>query len=74
MDNYRRSVLERQQCPQCGKVYKPILIQAQWDTRLIQDQFPNAPAWQREQLITGLCSDACWNKFLGGPDETQGKG
>jgi hypothetical protein len=21
--------------------------------------------WQREQLITGICSDACWQKHLG---------
>ena len=74
MDKYRKSVLERQQCPQCGKVYKPILMPKPGDTRLLQDQFPDAPAWQREQLITGVCSDECWERFVGGLDETQGKG
>jgi hypothetical protein len=32
---------------------------------LIQDLWPEAPAIAREQLMTGLCSDDCWNKYLG---------
>jgi hypothetical protein len=50
-------------CPQCLRHYKPTL--GERDGRLIQVQFPNATPEEREQLLTGLCSTACWNKFLG---------
>jgi hypothetical protein len=50
-------------CPNCGKEYKTILDRK--DDRNIQEQYPNVPAWQREQLISGLCSNKCWNRFLG---------
>ena len=43
------------QCPQCGKVFTP-------------DLPPNqGTAEQREQHMTGLCSNACWDAFLGPP-------
>lgn len=32
---------------------------------LIQELWPDATPMQREQLMTGLCSDECWNKYLG---------
>lgn len=51
------------ECPNCKKMYKPIL-QRQTDL-LIQNEFPNATSEEREQLISGLCSTDCWNKFLG---------
>lgn len=50
-------------CPNCKKHYKPILSER--DDRKIQEQFPNATPEEREQLITGLCSTACWKKYLG---------
>jgi len=54
-------------CPACGKEYTPILKRKKpWLS--IQDEFPNAPSWQREQLLSGICSDKCWDKFLG-PEE-----
>jgi len=52
------------QCPNCGKVYEPVLARKHLD-RLIQEEFPDAPAWQREQHLSGICSDKCWNEFLG---------
>jgi len=50
-------------CPNCGGVYETVLDRK--DDRCIQEQYPDAPAWQREQLISGICSDACWDEFLG---------
>jgi hypothetical protein len=39
----------------------------QWknERALIQTVWPNATAIQREQLQTGICSDKCWDQFLG---------
>ena len=60
----------KQTCPNCHKIYETILERK---TRLpIQHEHPNAPAWQREQLITGICSDKCWKEYLGaGIDEEE---
>ena len=52
-------------CPQCRKHYKPKLTRPEGDARAIQIIFPNAQLFEREQLITGLCSDKCWRKYLG---------
>lgn len=52
-------------CPNCRKTYTPELTWPEGDNRHIQEIFPNAPAWQREQLISGICSDKCWDEFLG---------
>jgi len=53
-------------CPQCKRHYKPVLSERpKGDNRPINQIFPNAKLFEREQLITGLCSDACWNKYLG---------
>jgi len=35
-----------------------------FNERPVHDQFPNSKLWEREQLITGICSDRCWNEFL----------
>ena len=51
-------------CPNCYREYQPILARKN-DKDTIQKQYPDAPAWQREQLISGICSDKCWNEFLG---------
>ena len=50
-------------CPNCGRDYDPELVRK--DDRPIQEQYPNEPAWKREQLISGLCSDKCWKEYLG---------
>jgi len=51
-------------CPNCNKHYTPALTRHRPDL-LIQQEFPDAPRWQREQLITGICSNSCWFAFLG---------
>lgn len=50
-------------CPVCKKTYNTILEKPKNDDRFIQDIYPNAPKYQREQLITGICSDKCWNRI-----------
>ena len=50
-------------CPNCKKAYKPILERKTDEP--IQREHPKATAEEREQLISGLCSSKCWNKFLG---------
>ena len=55
-------------CPQCGKHYSPVLGERKKTNINIQDEFPNSKPWQREQLLTGICSDKCWNDYLGGGD------
>jgi len=52
-------------CPNCSKHYKPILGKRKTN-EVIQVEFPNATKIEREQLLTGICSDKCWNEFLGG--------
>jgi hypothetical protein len=53
------------QCPNCKRYYEPILGKRKEPDKLIQEEFPNAEPYQREQLITGLCSDKCWDEYLG---------
>ena len=50
-------------CPNCKKEYKPKLIRH--TDNLIQIEHPQATKEEREQLISGLCSDKCWNEYLG---------
>jgi len=52
-------------CPNCGKEYFTELERPAGDRRCIQDIFPDEPAWKREQLLSGICSDACWKEYLG---------
>ena len=56
---------EKKRCPNCGKVYEPVLKRPQGDDRLIQDIYPDAKPFEREQLMTGICSDECWDEWLG---------
>lgn len=51
-------------CPFCGEKYNPILDRKHPEMS-IQREFPNAPAWQREQWISGCCTDICWRLALG---------
>jgi len=50
-------------CPNCKREYEPELKRK--TNKNIQDEYPNEPSWKREQLISGICSDKCWNEFLG---------
>jgi hypothetical protein len=52
-------------CPNCNKLYTPELVRPLGDDRSIQNIFPQSEPYQREQLITGICSDDCWDDFLG---------
>ena len=51
-------------CPNCKREYKTELDRK--NDRIIQEQYPNVnePAWKREQLISGICSQKCWNEYL----------
>jgi len=51
-------------CPHCQKHYIPKLGQRRTN-RLIQEEFPNATAEEREQLVSGICSDKCWDEMFG---------
>jgi len=49
-------------CPQCSKQYIPTLGKRDPnDDRCIQDIYPNSTPTEREQLMTGICSDDCWD-------------
>ena len=58
---------EYRKCPFCGKCFETELTRPDGDTRPIQEIFPDAPTWEREQLISGCCSQACWEKAMGLP-------
>jgi anaerobic ribonucleoside-triphosphate reductase len=53
------------QCPNCGKEYETVLERPIGDNRPIQQIFPKSRKWEREQLITGICSNKCWDEYLG---------
>jgi hypothetical protein len=50
-------------CPNCKKEYEPVLKRI--SDNPIQIDYPNAKPFEREQLISGLCSNKCWREFLG---------
>lgn len=59
-------------CPNCKRVYVPALAArptrayAEWrQGKLVQDAFPKSRSFEREQLVSGLCSDGCWAEYLG---------
>ena len=54
----------KNKCPICKKEYTPKLERKEGDDRLIQDIFPKAKKWEREQLISGVCSNKCWNEMF----------
>jgi len=64
---YEAGFQRKRQCPVCLKVYTPVLKSK--NDRCIQDEFPDAPAWQREQLLSGICSDECWKSVFGSEEE-----
>ena len=51
-------------CPQCGRHYQPVLGERDPNVA-IQIQFPDAEPYQTEQLMTGYCSDKCFDNALG---------
>lgn len=53
----------KKKCPNCGKIYKTTLNRPKDDLRTIQQIHPNSTKTEREQLITGICSDKCWKEY-----------
>ncbi len=51
-------------CPCCNKVYRPLLRRPSGDDRGVDRIFPAEPAWKREQLVSGICSDECFDKVF----------
>ena len=52
-------------CSQCKRIYETELPERpKGDRRSIQDIFPEALPYQREQLQTGICSDKCFDEYL----------
>jgi hypothetical protein len=58
----------RRRCPNCQEEYDTVL-ERDGSGRTIQEQYPDAPTWQREQLLSGICSDDCWKQYLGTGEE-----
>lgn len=59
-------------CPNCKRQYFPVLGERKRPDLCVQAEFPGAKPYQREQLITGLCSDKCFVEYLGiGPEEDE---
>lgn len=56
-------------CPQCGKVSifseDENKVERWRSGALIQEVWPRKSDIERETMVSGLCSDACYNKFLG---------
>jgi hypothetical protein len=59
----------RTTCPNCHRVTDITIeagkLQAYQSGTHIQYVWPEWSPIQREQLITGMCSDECWNKYIG---------
>lgn len=49
-------------CPNCDDEYEP-----EFETKAAAKE--NGDIVAVEQHLTGLCSDACWNEYLGVPTE-----
>ena len=57
---------EYKKCPFCRTDYETELTRPKNDRRLIQQIFPDEPLWKREQLISSVCSQECWDRYIGG--------
>jgi hypothetical protein len=59
-------------CPNCGKEYTVQVELSKFNRwqagEHIQNVWPEKTADEREQMITGICSDECWRNYLG-PEE-----
>ena len=54
-------------CPNCEREYTTKLDRPAGDNRCIQNIFPEASREDREQVISGICSNKCWEEYLGIP-------
>ncbi len=46
-------------CPNCGEHYEPDFDSKEEAKKYAEEKY------QTEQYITGLCSNECWNSYLG---------
>lgn len=69
MDLRNKDSKGRTICPECKTHYFPELGERRHPGVTIQQEFPNALPWQREQLLSGICSDKCWDNYVGVPDD-----
>tara|TARA_Y100000310_G_scaffold285153_1_gene308418 strand:- start:1672 stop:1884 length:213 start_codon:yes stop_codon:yes gene_type:complete len=70
MDATVRNELNQIICPQCRVPYYPKLGDRKTNL-VIQEEFPDATREEREQLVTGICSDQCWGNFVGHPPASE---
>ena len=63
------NVLRTNVCPVCMNKYV-LELQEVRDGRLIQEQFPDTKPWEREQLLSGICSQECWDGAFGPDPDT----
>ena len=59
---------KQQVCPACRESYFPILGRREQPGKPIKDEFPAATDSEREQLVTGMCSSACFHAYIGEQD------
>lgn len=56
-------------CPVCGKGTRVEMTRSQllaWrNGAKVQELFPEWSTIERETLMTGICSDDCWEKYVG---------
>jgi len=56
-------------CPNCRETNEIKLDDEKYDRWIsgehVQNVWPEKTPAEREQLITGICSDKCWNEYLG---------
>jgi hypothetical protein len=58
VSTYKTDTQGRHLCPNCDKHYEP-----DFDSK--EDAKENGEDYQAEQYISGLCSNKCWNEYLG---------
>ena len=58
-------------CPNCGKDTLVAISETRFDRwksgEHIQDVFPDLTSMERETLMSGVCSDKCWDEMW--PDD-----
>ena len=56
-------------CPVCNREYVPVLKPT---GGLVQVVYPEAEKWEREQLLTGICSQVCWDRLFKEEEQNYG--
>jgi len=58
VSTFKTDAQGRHICPNCGDHYEP-----EYDSK--KEAKANGTDAEKEQYITGLCSDECWDEYLG---------